>query len=133
MTMKRAKTASLSALLIGALAAGGAPETAAAGEGRVVGVLEPAKGMSFDIGSKRAVGYFLSTGNGCRLTLLLTQALNSDEPDGSPASRVQLVIDPGRTARIDTADGQALEFSCTSGARKMSVEALEQVAWAPAK
>ena len=55
--------------------------------------MKPLQGVSFDIGTKRAVSYFLSDGNSCKLTLMLAEVVHGDEVNGLTATRVMLAID----------------------------------------
>src|SRR5262249_17783100 len=111
-TMKAARTTLLLAGLAGAVQADAVSNAAAAGEGYKVATLQPTRGMSFDVGSKRAISYFLAKDGNCRLTVLLADTTDGDGGLGTaPATRVQLRIGPGETARVDTAEGKALEFA----------------------
>lgn len=95
--------------------------------------LKPIKGQSFDVGSKRAVTYFKAADGICNLTLLMSDRMGEDGAiPVAAASRVNVSVAPGKTARIDTAEGKSLEFRCTAGAKVMTVKPLEQVAWARA-
>ena len=131
--MKAARTTLLLAGLAGAVHAEAMSSPASAGESHRIATLQPAKGMSFDVGSKRAISYFLARDGDCRLTVLLADPADGDAVSTAPATRVQLRVGPGEAARVDTTEGKALEFACAVAARAMSVEALDQVAWAPAK
>lgn len=94
--------------------------------------LKPIRGQSFDVGNKRAVTYFKAADGICNLTLLMSDRLGDDGAiPATAASRVNVAVAPGKTARIDTAEGKSLEFRCTAGAKVMTVKPLEQVAWTP--
>lgn len=94
--------------------------------------MKPAKGLSFDVGAKRAVTYFKSAGGICNLTLLMSDRVDdSGVVPTAAASRVTVPVLPGKAARIDTAEGKSLEFQCVTGGQQMTVKALEQVAWTP--
>jgi copper(I)-binding protein len=90
--------------------------------------MKPLQGVSFDIGTKRAVSYFLSDGNSCKLTLMLAEVVHGDEVSGLP-TRVTVAIEAGKAAQLDTAAGKTLEFKCQGGAHVMSVDASNQVAY----
>jgi hypothetical protein len=45
-------------------------------------IMKPLQGVSFDIGTKRAVSYFLSDGDTCKLTLMLAEVVYGDEVNG---------------------------------------------------
>ncbi|MFV0366838.1 MAG: hypothetical protein ACK5KM_00105 [Hyphomicrobiaceae bacterium] len=89
--------------------------------------MTPRHGVSFDVGSKRAVSYYLGEGGVCNLTVLMADSNNLDEVKGA-ATRVSMPVVPTKTARIDTAEGKTLEFKCAPSASAMSVKVLDQVA-----
>jgi hypothetical protein len=80
--------------------------------------MKPLQGVSFDIGTKRAVSYFLSDGNSCELTLMLAEVVHGDEVNGLTATRVTVAI-----------EGKTLEFRCQGRAQVMSVEASNQATY----
>jgi hypothetical protein len=88
--------------------------------------MKPLQGVSFDIGTKRAVSYFLIDGNSCKLTLMLAEVVHGDEVNGLTATRVTVAIEAGKAAQLDTVEGKTLEFKCQGGAHVMSVEASDQ-------
>ncbi len=90
--------------------------------------VKPLQGVSFDIGTKRAVSYFLSDGNSCKLTLMLAELAHGDEVNGLTATRVTVAIEAGKDAHLDTVEGKTLAFKCQDGAHVMRVEAANQVA-----
>ena len=90
--------------------------------------MKPVHGISFDVGSKRAVSYFQNDRGLCNLTLMVTEAMNGDEEPSDTAARFEVKIDAGKTARFDTAEGKSLEFACTADAQAMSVKAVDKVA-----
>jgi hypothetical protein len=90
-----------------------------------VPVLTPGKGVSFDFGSKRAVGYFLNERGTCKVTLMLAEAAREEGALPPTAARVNVSVAPGNSARVD-ADGKALEFVCR--ASYMTVKTVEAIA-----
>ena len=95
-------------------------------------LMKPAKGLSFDVGAKRAVTYYQPAGGICNLTLLMSDKIGEEgSVPAAAASRVTVPVLPGKAARIDTAEGKSLEFQCVTGGQSMTVKALEQVAWTP--
>ncbi len=89
--------------------------------------MKPMQGISFDVGSKRAVGYYLAAGGICNLTVLMADAGLNDEVKGA-ATRISMPVIPKKSGRIDTAEGKMLEFSCAPSAQAMTVTVLEKVA-----
>ncbi len=89
--------------------------------------MTPRHGISFDVGSKRAVSYYLGQGGICNLTVLMADTNQLDQVKGA-ATRVTIPVIPAKSARIDTAEGKTLEFKCAPSATAMTVEVFEQVA-----
>src|SRR5438552_13993418 len=86
--------------------------------------MKPLQGVSFDIGTKRAVSYFLNDDDGCELTLTLAEVAHDDEVKGLTATRITVAVQPGKAAHLDTAEGKSVQFKCQGGAHVMSVEVL---------
>lgn len=126
---------SKSLLAAGALAVAGATglgtTAGIAGDFSSATVVKPKAGLSFPIGSKHAVGYFLAERGGCDLTLLVgeTGDAASDAVKGGTASRFSTLVAAGRTARIDTADGASVEFFCSTGASFLTTRVIDRVAY----
>jgi hypothetical protein len=89
--------------------------------------MKPQHGISFDVGSERAVSYFVSENGQCKLVVAL-----AGEPEwGVPAlttTRVEAEIPGGKAAQLTLSEGKALEFACQPGAQAMSVRPVEQIA-----
>ncbi len=99
-------------------------------------VVRPLAGLSFPVGSKHAVGYFLTERGGCDLTLLVGESGEqvSEIAKGTAATRFNTFVSAGRTARIDTADGPSVEFFCSTGASWLTTRVIDRVAYsAPAR
>jgi hypothetical protein len=107
----------LSALSVGYLGAAHAAET-----------VKPLQGVSFDIGTKHAVSYFLSESGQCRLTVLIADAMKGDEVPTDAPIRFDVAVDGGKDARVDTAEGKSLQFACAPDSQAMIVDEIEQVA-----
>lgn len=91
--------------------------------------LQPSKGMSFDVGAKRAVTYFRPAMGICNVTVLLAPRVGEDGALPEAGSRMVVPVLPGKNARIDTAEGRSLDIGCAIGARSMTVRTVETVAW----
>jgi hypothetical protein len=72
--------------------------------------LKPLAGISFGVGSKRVIGYFVGESQGCNLTLMMGDSLAGDEVPTSTPTRILQTIAPNSMARVDTAEGQSLEL-----------------------
>ena len=115
----------LTALAIAGL---GLTGTAASADSSPALTMKPVHGISFDVGSKRAVSYFQNDSGLCNLTLMVAEAMNGDEVPSDTAARFEIAIDAGKTTRLDTAEGKSLDFACTADAQAMSVKAVDKVA-----
>jgi hypothetical protein len=90
-------------------------------------VLVPGKGVSFDVGSKRAVGYFLNDNGTCKVTLVLAETAREGMVLPPAGTQVKVAVAPGKSARID-ADGQSIEFVCRASAATMIVKVPDEIA-----
>jgi hypothetical protein len=120
-----AKAAGVAAVL--ALSAFAATGNAAA---QTINV-KPQQGVSLHLGSKHAVGYFLTDNGVCQLTLVVGDELKGDEMPATASARFRTTVDAGKTARFDTGSGTELQFACAAGAAAMTVEPLAQLAYTP--
>jgi hypothetical protein len=73
--------------------------TLQAAETSSVLTMKPLHGISLDVGTKRAVSYFLSKNALCKLTLMVGEAFTDDEVPADTATRFNVSIDPGKTAQ----------------------------------
>ncbi|MCH9807818.1 MAG: hypothetical protein K0U74_08810 [Alphaproteobacteria bacterium] len=95
-------------------------------------VLDPAKGQSFEVGTGKAVGYFLAKDGTCALTLMLAPKGDIDEVKGA-GTRVRFDIAPGKTGAFESPEGGTLQFTCEAGAKQMTVKSFDRVAYAAPK
>jgi hypothetical protein len=128
--MKLAKNLTVATALVGVLAVASLGTLQAETSPRQM-TMKPMHGISFDVGTKRAVSYFLREDGLCKVTLLVAEALVGDEVPTAPATRFEVAINPGKTGRINTAEGTTFEFTCDAGAQSMSFRAVDQVVYAP--
>jgi hypothetical protein len=98
-------------------------------------VVKPLAGLSFDVGSKRAVGYYAVQDGSCDLTLLVGDAQGeAEEAVTSIPARFSALIEAGRSARIDAGQGKRVEFLCAANAETLLTRVVEQIAYvAPAR
>ena len=91
--------------------------------------LTPLNAASFNIGARHLVSYFTVSDSNCKLTVMIADAQAEDAiRETGPASRLQLAIDPGKSARVDTADGGAASFACADDTQSMKVSKIERLA-----
>ena len=122
----KSRNAILAAALGGALSFAASAELTAAESWSVL-TMKPLMAASFDAASNHIVGFFVNANGLCKLTLMVGDA----EKPNAPASRLLLIVDPGRSARFDADDGNTLQFACKSGATAMTATRIESVAAAP--
>jgi hypothetical protein len=101
--------------------------TVSATEIRQPVTMRPLMATSLDTGSKHVVSYFVGADGACKLTLMISEKQN-DEAEGTTASRLQLMLEPHKSSRLDVADGKSLEFFCGTAALTMIVSPLDRVA-----
>lgn len=103
--------------------------TAKANEISNVLTMKPIEGISFDVGTKRAVSYFVSRSGRCNLVLTLAEP-PSFEGDLATliATRFEAAIPASKSTRYRTSDGKSLEFTCHADAQMLSVSGVEQIA-----
>jgi hypothetical protein len=106
-----------------------ASAAAQAGNASAPLAMKPLHGISFDIGTKRAVSYFLSQSGQCKLTLVVAEAMKGDEVPIDTPVRFEVAIDGGKYARFDAAEGKSLQFDCAPGTQAMNVTEVKQVAF----
>jgi hypothetical protein len=90
----------------------------------------PLKVINLDVGAKRAIGYYLADNGSCNLTVLLSDVNYLDGTTPS-ASRVNVTVAAGTSAKVDTIDGTTMAFTCATGASSMSVNTFERYAYSP--
>jgi hypothetical protein len=112
----------------GTSAAAGLAATAANADPGLPLTIRPLQGASFDIGTKRAVSYFLSDNDAIKLTLMLAEPVNDDddEANGLADARMTVAVEGGKAARLDTAEGKSVEFTCRPGGQEMSIEVTDR-------
>jgi len=91
--------------------------------------MKPLNAISLDVGSKHVVGYFLNAEGQCKLTLMIADAARDESSEPSAqVMRLRLMVEPGRSALVDTTEGRMLQFACESQAQAMNASLLDQVA-----
>lgn len=81
----------------------------------------PSEGMIHDLGSKRAIGFFLNVGGTCQMTLMIAEPLVTD---GAPASSASMSFDmvPGQSVALGSAEGETLVATCGAGAQTVEIK-----------
>ncbi len=105
--------------------------TLQAAESTPILTMKPLQGISFDVGTKRAVSYFLREDGICKLVLTLAEAPAWDDSSRYTATRFEAAVDPGNATRYDSPEGKSLDFGCLADAQAMRVRAVDEVAVGP--
>lgn len=121
---KRLALVSVSAVLAAGAALAGSDVVADRGSDREI--MAPKRGLSLEIGGKRAVSYFETSNNACHLTVVLADANGGESGLDSPGTRIVVPVVPGRGFQIDTASGRSAEFFCGPGATQMSARVYDR-------
>ena len=90
----------------------------------------PLKVINLDVGAKRAIGYYLADHGSCNLTVLLSDVNYLDGTTPS-ASRVNVKVAAGTSAKVDTIDATTMQFTCATGAADMTVNTFQRYAYSP--
>ena len=77
--------------------------------------------MSYELGSKRAIGYFVSQSGQCQVTLMIAEAVDPDEGRALSAARISVSMVPGQSATLDSEEGSSMVLTCGSGGETMKV------------
>jgi hypothetical protein len=102
--------------------------TASAGSAPAVenkDVFAPIEGIRYDFGSKSMSGYFVEQASFCHVTLMISEATDSETSPPTSSARIRLVLAPGQIAGLDSAEGRSLNFTCREGGRTLLVNAGE--------
>jgi hypothetical protein len=86
-----------------------------------IATFKPAQAMSYVVGSKRAVGYFMAQTGECRLTLMIAEATDPDVGTPPSAARLRLAMVPGQSANFGSAEGGEVTLTCGSRAETLEV------------
>jgi hypothetical protein len=97
--------------------------------------MKPLYAVSFDVGRKHVLSYFLKKGGRCDLTMMVTERPDetpwwSNEIPALTTDQFKAQITGGKTALFGfgTTEGRALEYACAMGAQAMSVRQVYAVA-----
>ena len=88
--------------------------------------MKPLHGISFDAGAERAVGYFTSTGEHCKLVLTLAEEPLSN--DSFSSTRFEAAVAAGKVTHFNSAHGVPVEFACAADAQSMTATITKQFA-----
>lgn len=104
----------VAAILVSGAAAAVAQETRSL-------VVTPGKGVSFYMGSKHGITHFIPEDGACKLTVAIGEKPDQEGMNPGGTSRVVMSVVPGKPARVETSEGQALVFTCNADAQSMNL------------
>lgn len=111
----KTSVAILSAVLVSAAAASAMAEVRSL-------VVTPGKGVSFYMGSKHGITLFVPEDGACKLTVAIGEKPDQEGMNPAGTSRVIMSVVPGKPARIETSEGQALVFACSPDLQSMRLD-----------
>lgn len=98
------------------------PGMAQAADSALPPTMKPMQAVIFDVGTKRAVSFFLIEDHVCKLILTLGEKVHDNEVNDLTAARIIVPVEVGKIAYFDTVDGKSMEFKCLAGAQAMRIE-----------
>jgi hypothetical protein len=82
----------------------------------------PMQALSYELGSKRAIGYFLTVGGKCQLTLMIAESVDPDVAKPTSAARLNVAMLPGQSTALASEEGQAMTITCGTDAEVLEVQ-----------
>jgi len=87
--------------------------------------MTPMKGISFELGAERAVSYFVSENEQCKVVLTQAGEPNWADPATFMATRFEATIEAGKTSSYVASNGRSIDFQCQPHASSVSIHGLE--------
>ena len=84
--------------------------------------VKPGNGMSFKVGSKKAITYFNENSGHCDVTIMLSEFNPVIGNSYQSASKVKVQFVPGKSTLVESADEKALRVSCNQDAKTMTIQ-----------
>ena len=81
----------------------------------------PMQAMTYDLGSKAAIGYFVSEGGACHVVMMIGEKSDAETASTSSAARLRLALLPGQRAGVDSEEGRSIDLTCGDGAGTLVV------------
>lgn len=89
-------------------------------------IMAPGRGVSLNIGTKHAIGYFETKDDTCHLTVVVADINGGETGLDSPGTRFVIPVMPGRGVQIDASAGQSAEFECSPSATRMNARVFDR-------
>lgn len=84
--------------------------------------LLPGNGMSFAVGSKRALAFFNKNAGQCDVTIMVSEQNSVVGEKYRSASRVKVQLVPGNSTQLDSSEGKSLKVICNQNAKSMTIK-----------
>jgi hypothetical protein len=81
----------------------------------------PMQSISYLVGSKSAIGYFVQEQGACHVVLMVAENIDLDQATPPSAARLRLALRPGQGAGLDSDEGRSIDLTCGSGAATLTV------------
>jgi hypothetical protein len=81
---------------------------------------KPSEGMIQDLGSKRAIGFFLKVAGTCQMTLMIAEPVSEGLP--APSASMSFDLVPGQSVALGSAEGETLVATCGAGAETVEIK-----------
>ncbi len=82
----------------------------------------PMQALSYELGSKRAIGYFQTVSGKCQLTLMIAESVDPDLAKPSSAARLSVAMLPGQSTALASEEGPSMTLTCGSDAETLEVQ-----------
>ena len=125
----------IAAALLGSIAAGGAlylsTGVASSEPNRDGVILRDRAGAVLDVGTKRAVAYYVKDASTCQVSVIVSETYPEQIPYNLASVRFSASVPGGTSTELATSDGSGLTLSCSNGAKSLAIENRENIAWTP--
>jgi hypothetical protein len=81
----------------------------------------PMQAISHDLGSKAAIGYFVSESGACQVVMMIGEKADAEAASMSSAARLRLTLLPGQRAGVDSEEGRSIDLTCGEAANTLIV------------
>ena len=85
-------------------------------------VFHATEAMTYLIGSKRAIGYFLNKDGACQLTLMIAEAVDPDLAQPPSAARMTVSMMPGQSMALGSAEGESMVATCGADGQTIEIK-----------
>lgn len=87
-------------------------------------------GAVLDVGSKRAVAYYVKDQNACQVSVIVSETYPEQIPYNIASVRFSSSVQAGTSTELATSDGSTISLSCAPGAKSLAIESRDTIAWA---